>query len=97
MTQRFDFAETHADCTGWTRQHLAQAVQESYRHIYAAEEDTQSRDPGRVPGLLNRERSDGAYGIWGDDLGDLMLEGADRQPDGTSRIVAKKRPTGWKI
>ena len=41
--------------------------------IYAAEAET-APDPGRAaPNLYNRGRSSGTYGIWGHDLGDLVL------------------------
>jgi len=50
-----------------------------YEAIYAAEART-SKDPGRVPGLLNRARSTGSYGIWGHDLSDLYFESVEINP-----------------
>lgn len=45
-------------------------ARKDYEAIYAAEED-----PGHIPGMLNRKRSQGPYGIWGHDFGDLYFEG----------------------
>lgn len=41
-----------------------------YKKIYDAE-----KDPGYIPGMFNRSRSDGPYGIWGHYMGDLFFEG----------------------
>lgn len=43
---------------------------QDYEKIYASEED-----PGHIPGMLNRRRSAGPYGIWGHDFEDLYFEG----------------------
>ena len=40
-------------------------------------------DPGHIQGMLNRESSDGPYGIWGHDIGDLVLGGVTDNGDGT--------------
>ena len=44
-----------------------------YEHIYAAEEKA-AGDPGHIPGMLNRQASEGPYGIWGHDFSDLYFE-----------------------
>ncbi len=70
---------THENGAGWTQRQFVTAVRDAYLEIYAAEPD-----PGRAGGgLVNRGRSEGPYGIWGHDLGDLTLERAVRQEDGT--------------
>jgi hypothetical protein len=76
---------------GFTRAALIKAICEEYAHVYDAEEGTAAiktiplEDRGA---MRNRNRTDGAYGIWGHDLEDLVLTAAHwaRQPDGTVRI-----------
>jgi hypothetical protein len=76
---------------GFTRAALAKAICDEYAHIYDAEEGTaatktipiEERGPMR-----GRNRTDGAYGIWGHDLQDLVVTAARwiREADGTVRI-----------
>jgi hypothetical protein len=76
---------------GFTRSALAKAICDEYAHIYDAEEGTaatktipiEERGPMR-----GRNRTDGAYGIWGHDLQDLVVTAArwTRQADGLVRI-----------
>jgi hypothetical protein len=49
---------------GWTRQDFYNAVQAKYVEIYKEERETTS--------------TDGKFGIWGHDLGDLVLETAEK-------------------
>lgn len=64
---------------GFTRAELVRTVCEEYEHIYAAEEGT-SLDAGPVVEdrgqRRERRRTDGAYGIWGHELTDLVLSSA---------------------
>ena len=57
-----------------TQSHSAQDILEfarqDYEAIYAAEDN-----PGEIPGMLNRARSEGPYGIWGHHFSDLYFEG----------------------
>ena len=48
-------------------------AQKDYEHIYAEEEKAVG-DPGHIPGMLNRQASEGPYGIWGHDFSDLYFE-----------------------
>ncbi len=63
----------------FTRLELAILVSNTYQHIYEEEEKTTvakvlSREERMKRGaLMNRNRTDGKYGIWGHDLGDLVL------------------------
>jgi hypothetical protein len=41
--------------------------------MYAEEDETSGGNPGHIPGMLNRNTSEGKYGIWGHDIGDLLL------------------------
>ena len=76
---------------GFTRQELVRAVCEEYANIYEAEETTAStktipRDERTT--LKNRNRTDGAYGIYGHDLEELTLTSLrwDRDARGNVRI-----------
>jgi hypothetical protein len=76
---------------GFTRAALVKLICEEYAHIYDAEEGTAATKtiPIEERGQLrNRNRTDGAYGIWGHDLQDLVVTAARwmRQSDGTVQI-----------
>jgi len=58
---------------GMTRIKLANEICKHYRKMYAVEDGTAGGDPGHIPGMFNRATSKGKYGIWGHDLGDLVL------------------------
>lgn len=61
---------------GFTRAELVRAVCEEYANIYEAEEataHTKTIPPEERTVLKNRNRTDGVYGIYGHDLGDLTL------------------------
>jgi len=76
---------------GFTRAALVRAICDEYMHVYAAEEGTAAIKP--VPldergDNKRRNRTDGAYGIWGHDLEDLVVTAArwTREPDGTVKV-----------
>jgi len=76
---------------GFTRAALVKAICDEYGHIYDAEEGTAATKTIPVDergGMRNRNRTDGAYGIWGHDLQDLVVTAArwTRESDGTVRI-----------
>ncbi len=76
---------------GFTRAALVRAIIDEYDNIYEAEEGTaQTKTVPRDErnGLANRNRTDGAYGIYGHDLEDLVLTAArwTRGTDGSVRI-----------
>ncbi len=48
---------------------------QDYKNIYETENADTTIAPGCIPGMLNRNSTDGRYGIWGHDLGDLAFEG----------------------
>jgi hypothetical protein len=77
---------------GFTRAALVKAICDEYAHVYDAEEGTAATKtiPLEDRGAMrSRNRTDGAYGIWGHDLQDLVLTAAhwSRHPDGTVRIA----------
>ena len=55
---------------GFTRRDLYRAIYDGYQRIYSAEPD-----PGTIPGMANRARSTGPYGIYGHYLEDLIIGG----------------------
>ncbi|HEV7557423.1 MAG TPA: hypothetical protein VGO00_18275, partial [Kofleriaceae bacterium] len=76
---------------GFTRAALITTICEEYAGIYEAEEGTANTKtiPIEERGLqIARNRTDGAYGIWGHDLEDLVVTAArwTREPDGTVKI-----------
>jgi hypothetical protein len=76
---------------GFTRAALVKAICDEYGHIYDAEEGTAATKtvpPQDRGGMRTRNRTDGAYGIWGHDLQDLGVTAArwTRQTDGIVRI-----------
>jgi hypothetical protein len=76
---------------GFTRAALVKTICEEYAHIYDAEEGTAATKT--IPldergDMRSRNRTDGAYGIWGHDLQDLVVTAArwTRRSDGTIEI-----------
>ena len=76
---------------GFTRAELVRAICEEYANVYEGEEG--SAAVGTVPReergeQRGRNRTDGAYGIWGYDLQDLVLTAVrwTRRPDGKVTI-----------
>lgn len=80
----FDF---HSD-NGFQRKQLVELIAQTYQKIYD-EENATIQEQQVIPietriekgGLMNRNQTDGKYGIWGHDIGDLWLEGIEYNPD----------------
>jgi hypothetical protein len=49
-------------------------IAKRYKEIYAGEDKTATEIKSPHPQLVNRGKSNGNYGIWGHDLGDLYFE-----------------------
>ena len=81
LTNPYVFHEIHEDGRGWTKVEFIDAVRRAYETVYATEAEA-SAHPGQVPNLYNRATSNGPYGIWGHEIDELFLEGAERLPDG---------------
>ena len=81
---------------GFTRGELVRTICEEYAHVYAAEEGTAFEEVQIEERGARRERSrsDGAYGIWGHALEDLVLTAARwvKQSNGDVRIELHVRP-----
>ena len=61
---------------GFTRKELAQKISAEYNRIYKEEEEsakTKTTPLEQRQGLINRNKTDGKYGIWGHDIDDLDL------------------------
>lgn len=76
---------------GFTRGELVKIICDEYAHVYAAEEGTALNAEASVEergARLERNRTDGAYGIWGHRLDDLVLRSARwvKQSNGDVRI-----------
>lgn len=56
-----------------TGEDLLVLARADYERIYKEEDDAVG-DPGHIPGMLNRQESEGPYGIWGHDFSDLFFE-----------------------
>ena len=64
------------DSNGFTRKELAQKISTEYNRIYKEEEEsakTKTTPIEERQGLINRNKTDGKYGIWGHDIDDLDL------------------------
>lgn len=71
-----------------TVESFARAVADAYKAIYCEEARTSQIPEDRLSAMsLNRNKTNGKYGIWGHGMGDLYLEGAVRQDDGTWRLL----------
>lgn len=71
---------------GFTRFDFFRCVYEGYLNIYKQEESVDC-DPGMMPGMLNRAKSDGPYGIWGHVIEDLFLEGVEDKGNGNYELI----------
>ena len=56
-----------------TREQVVSWIVDRYNFIYGVEDNSTTIKPEHIPGMLNRVRTDGEYGIWGHDIGDLIL------------------------
>ncbi len=65
---------------GFTRAKLALLISQKYHQMFTVEESTATVKT--IPlkqrkGLINRNKTNGKYGIWGHDIGDLVLTDLD--------------------
>ena len=75
---------------GFTRGELVRTICDEYTHVYAAEEGTAPEEPTihEHGDRRERTRTDGAYGIWGHALEDLVVRSARwvKQSNGEVRV-----------
>ena len=58
---------------GLSRLDFVNLVCNRYKQIYDIEKNTSKTKEGYIPGMYNRVKTNGNYGIWGHVLGDLVL------------------------
>lgn len=58
---------------GCTRREMVNYIVNVYRTIYKIEKNTTTKPVRNIPGMFNRDTTDGYYGIWGHHIQDLML------------------------
>lgn len=81
-----------ADDKGFTRKQLVVMISEKYHAVYDEEERTatiKTTPREKRKGLINRNRTNGIHGIWGHDLGDLVLHTivVKKAADGTTELA----------
>ena len=57
----------------FTHGNIAKIIRETYKYIYDEEEKSTEIAIGTIPNMLNRNTTDGKYGIWGHSIEDLLL------------------------
>lgn len=70
---------------GMTRKTLTDLAIKAYKQVYKEEEESMTTTQEQLadrPVLLNRPDSNGKYGIWGHDIGDLVLGSAEVDENG---------------
>jgi len=90
LTHPAHIGVTSALPQGFTRGELVRMICDEYAHVYAAEEGTSLQEATieNRGERRERKRTDGAYGIWGHALEDLVLASARwvKQSNGDVRI-----------
>jgi hypothetical protein len=77
---------------GFTRKELITEISKRYHQIYEEEEataKTKTIPREKRKGLINRNDTDGKYGIWGHDLSDLFMTGIDVYKTKEGNIVLR--------
>jgi hypothetical protein len=75
---------------GFTRKQLAVEISKKYHALYIEEEETASVKtipPDLRKVMLNRNETNGKYGIWGHDLGDLALREIEVRKNHKGKII----------
>ncbi len=58
---------------GLSRREVVDFVVKSYKQIYKEEKQSSKIKAANLPNMYNRNQTNGKYGIWGHDIGDLVL------------------------
>jgi hypothetical protein len=58
---------------GISRKDLIKIIVNCYHYVYDIEDRTSKIMSGHIENLYNRNETEGKYGIWGHDIGDLVL------------------------
>ena len=91
VTGIWEFKITSTNSEGFTRAGLAEEISRVYQFLYSEEERTTKIKV--VPSeqrkkLLNRNRTNGKYGIWGHDIGDLDLHTVELHKTADGKLYA---------
>lgn len=92
LSGEFVFEIVSTKRSGFTKKQLCEEIVEIYNFIYDTEDDTSKKKATPIEkrkGLLNRDFTEGMFGIWGHDLGDLCLGGIDVYKDSQNDIYIK--------
>jgi hypothetical protein len=61
------------DSNGMLRKELVKLIVDDYHQIYKEEDESVGHKTKEIPGMYNRQTSNGKYGIWGHHIDDLQL------------------------
>jgi hypothetical protein len=92
FAKEWEFPIRSESPAGFTRAELARKISETYKTVYDEEELTSTTKV--VPmeerkGLINRNTTTGKYGIWGHDLGDLVLHTIELSKRADGKVQAR--------
>lgn len=79
----------HSNDSGFSRWQLIDSIGRIYEEIYAEEEETaatKTLSPDQRK-IMNRNQTDGRYGIWGHDLADLAISSAEIRKNSNGECV----------
>jgi len=91
VTGGWEFNITSAHPTGFTRSELVKEISRIYHAVYAEEERTTKIKIipfERREKVINRNKTDGKYGIWGHDIGDLALNMVEVRKHANGKLYA---------
>ena len=72
FTGIYPFTHTTTHPQGFSRKEISEQIMHRYAQMYREEEED-AGNPGNITGMFNRQTTAGRYGVWGHDIGDLML------------------------
>ena len=65
--------EIKSGTKGISRGRLVSLIRKYYQKVYDIEDRTTKVKARNIPGMLNRDFTNGKFGIWGHNIGDLVL------------------------
>jgi hypothetical protein len=91
VTGEWEFKITSGGSKGFTRAELAREISRVYHALYVEEERTTKIKvipPKERKKLYNRNQTDGKFGIWGHDIGDLELHTVELHKGADGKLYA---------
>ena len=83
LKRQFDFQFKSKSSNGFSRREISELIMKKYHEIYDEETKTTNLPVQNIPGMFNRAKTDGKYGIWGHGIGDLILYSMWSNADGS--------------